>query len=65
MKTGPVSDDYKDCVYYVGGPSVGTEIRYETAKLGRFCAPSGAAMEDTVIKEFNTQFNKYFGKYNV
>lgn len=22
-------------------------------------------MEDTVIAEFNTQFNKYFGKYNV
>ena len=62
MKTGPVAKDYKNCVYTIQNVH---PIRYETAKIGRFCAPSGKAMEDTVIAEFNTQFNKYFGKYNV
>jgi hypothetical protein len=39
---------YKNCVYYLGPKP----IRYETAKLGRFCAPSGKSLEDTAIKTF-------------
>lgn len=63
MKTDP--DKYKDCAYYVGGVSAGQAVRYETAKLGRFCAPAGKALEDQALKAFQTQFNQYFGKYNI
>lgn len=56
MRSSKGADLYKDCVYYLGGVTVGKPMRYETSKLGRFCAPSGKALEAEAIKAFQTQF---------
>jgi choline transporter-like protein 2/4/5 len=65
MKTDP--NAYKDCVFYAGATSLspGVAVRYETAKLARFCAPAGAALEDQALSAFKTAFSQYFGKYNI
>ena len=55
---------YKNCVYYPTTAKL-KPIRYETAKFGRFCAPSGKALEETAIKTFEAEFNKYFGRFNI
>jgi hypothetical protein len=58
-------DKYKDCVYYPLGVISGKGARYETAKFGQFCAPSGESLKEDAVKVFESQFNAYFGKFNV
>ena len=57
--------NYKDCIYYFGGPDNGVAFRYDTELMaGKFCLPSAEAMEqigEKVIEEFSGEFSKYFG----
>jgi len=52
MRSSKGAANYKACVYYFGGTTVGVAQRYETAKLGRFCAPAGKALEEEAVKAF-------------
>lgn len=45
-------NNYKNCAYYPLTVSSGKPARYETAKFGRFCVPSGKALEDEAVKVF-------------
>lgn len=55
---------YKNCVYYATSAKL-KPMRYETAKLGRFCAPAGKALEQEALAGFEAAFNKYFGRFNI
>tara|TARA_B110000285_G_C15108587_1_gene609598 strand:- start:1271 stop:1930 length:660 start_codon:yes stop_codon:yes gene_type:complete len=65
MKSTKGQENYKACVWYPAGVVSATPARYETAPLGRFCAPAGKALEDEAVKLFKTQFNQYFGRFNI
>ena len=61
MKQNP--DYYSDCQFFIGSLKYGAAkaLRYETEPLaGKFCVPSGEALQEEVVKTFKAEFDKYF-----